>query len=235
MNNSTVDPDRTTASSPRRRGSNRTVATGQRFGRWLVIDPDVRVGHNRRGALVRCSCIGGTERTVSLGDLFSGNSKSCGCIRSEMVSRRNREANPAITHGMTGHQLFYTWSAMLARCEKSADKDWPRYGGRGIRVCDRWHDVRAFVADIESSIGLRPAGAYPNGRPLYTLDRINNNGNYEPGNVQWSTVLTQNRNRRQRPWPRCTCGNRNPARAKFCFECGTALPLLTSAAGNPAT
>jgi hypothetical protein len=220
------DANYTPAGSRVRAGSKpvQLVTVGQRIGRWVVVDPEVRVYGGRRGARVRCSCPRGTEKEIALADLLSGNSKSCGCLRGEATSQRNREANPAITHGMSGHPMFQTWTHMLRRCQNPSDKSWPSYGGRGIRVCVRWNDIRLFVEDIESSIGPRPAGRWPNGRPLYSIDRIDNDGNYEPGNVQWATTLVQNRNRRIRPWRRCACGNSNPGWAKFCLECGSALP-----------
>jgi hypothetical protein len=72
---------------------------------------------------------------------------------------------------------------MIYRCESPQHRGYPRYGGRGIRVCDRWHDFRAFAADIERDIGPRPAGL--------TLDRVDNDGHYEPGNVRWATWAQQ--------------------------------------------
>jgi hypothetical protein len=79
---------------------------------------------------------------------------------------------------------------MVRRCENPRFKQWKDYGGRGVRVCERWHDVRLFLADIERDLGPRPDGC--------TLDRIDVNGNYEPGNVRWATWLQQAANRRQR-------------------------------------
>jgi hypothetical protein len=124
-----------------------------------------------------------------------------------------REANPAIKHGLSGHPLFDTWRNILSRCEKPADKSWADYGGRGIQVFDEWHDVAVFIAWVDANLGPRPEG--------HSIDRIDNDGSYEPGNVRWATALTQRRNRR--PLKTCPCGNINPATAKFCFECGTAL------------
>lgn len=92
------------------------------------------------------------------------------------------------SHGLSDHPLYGVWTMMLHRCEKPDNPRFAHYGGRGIRVCDRWHDVRMFVEDIEREIGPRPAG--------YTLDRIDTDDNYEPGKVRWSTPSRQNRNRR---------------------------------------
>jgi hypothetical protein len=91
------------------------------------------------------------------------------------------------THGLSDHPLYGTWRIMRRRCENPRVKDYPRYGGRGIAVCAEWQDVTAFITWIEANIGPRPAG--------HTLDRIDNDGNYEPGNVRWATAKEQSANR----------------------------------------
>jgi len=89
------------------------------------------------------------------------------------------------THGLSKHYLYRTWYGMLRRCNNTKDKRYKDYGGRGILVCKKWEDVKEFIKDVE---------------PLYkkglTLDRINNNGNYEPGNVRYITIKEQNNNKR---------------------------------------
>jgi len=153
-----------------------------------VTGPEVRISRYRRAAPVKCSCPRGKEKVVGFSDLFSGKSQSCGCLRGEAIGQKNREANPAITHGLTGHELFYTWQGILKRCQNPANKDYPNYGGRGITVCAEWRDVAAFITWIEANLGPRPAGM--------SLDRVNPDGNYEPGNVRWATALQQRHNRR---------------------------------------
>jgi hypothetical protein len=92
--------------------------------------------------------------------------------------------------GLSRHPLYGTWSNMMDRCENTTSRDYPNWGGRGIRVCGRWRDVRAFIEDIERDLGPKPTG--------WTLDRIDNNGHYEPGNVRWASPKMQGGNRRPR-------------------------------------
>ncbi len=84
---------------------------------------------------------------------------------------------------------------MIKRCSDPRHKQYPNYGGRGITVCARWMDVSAFVADVEAELGQRPPGK-KNGRALATLDRRDNDGNYEPGNIRWASNSQQVLNRR---------------------------------------
>lgn len=99
-------------------------------------------------------------------------------------------------HGASAHPLFKLWQRIIDRCENPASKSYVWYGARGISVCERWHDPWLFFEDIERELGLPPDGKTPGGMPLYTLDRENNNGNYEPGNVRWADWSTQVTNRR---------------------------------------
>jgi len=92
--------------------------------------------------------------------------------------------------------LHEAWRNILRRCEDPTSKRYADWGGRGIKVHEPWHDFRVFVEDVLAEIGPRPEGRYPSGMPRYTLDRRNNNGHYEPGNIQWATAFVQVRNRR---------------------------------------
>lgn len=98
-------------------------------------------------------------------------------------------ANATHGHARHGsrHPLYHCWTAMLARCENPKNPAWPRYGGRGINVCERWHSIGNFIADVMAEIGARPARR--------TLDRVDNTGNYEPGNIRWATAHQQAQNR----------------------------------------
>jgi hypothetical protein len=94
-----------------------------------------------------------------------------------------------VTHGLTSHELYGTWCQIMARCYNPKNSAYKRYGGRGIYVCDRWHDITLFIADIERAIGSRP--------PDMTLDRKDNDGPYAEWNIQWATRKQQRANTRR--------------------------------------
>ena len=101
-------------------------------------------------------------------------------------------------HGLTGHPLYFTWLGIRARCCNPDSRSYKWYGARGIGMHDEWlHDPAAFIAWIEENLGPRPAGRGSRSYPLYTLDRIDNDGGYEPGNLRWATKAVQQGNRRR--------------------------------------
>lgn len=164
--------------------------TGRSFGRLTVVE---RAENRGRHIYWLCVCECGTTRTVKGDHLKSGGSQSCGCRLSD--SARERAARSAMptrtTHGHgsaragTRSGTYISWSSMIQRTTNPRNPAWPHYGGRGITVCDRWRSYEAFLQDM----GERPPGL--------TLDRIDVNGHYEPGNCRWATWSEQRLNQRR--------------------------------------
>jgi hypothetical protein len=149
--------------------------SGQKYGRLRVIKL-TSLPRQRSKWLCECDC-GNTVEVFST-SLRTGHTKSCGCYNRELIDARK-------THGMKGSREYSSWRAMRYRCRNPRCPAFPNYGGRGITVCRRWESsFLNFYADM----GERP--------DRKTLDRIDNDGNYEPGNCRWATAKEQGRNTR---------------------------------------
>lgn len=159
---------------------------GRRFGRLVVVAKTDR--RERRRVLWECLCDCGAASYVRGDSLLGGKTQSCGCLNNET---RKAWAKSRATHNQSDTRLYSNWKRMRQRCESPLHERYKAYGGRGIHVCDEWaRDFRAFYNYVSQLPHFGEKG--------YTLDRINNDGNYEPGNVRWATAYTQAHNKRRK-------------------------------------
>lgn len=160
----------------KKHGSTFKDLSGKRFGRLLVL----REFESDTGIIrwiCRCDC--GKEKDIAASSLGAGRSLSCGCLKNDVTSAR------MIIHGGVHTPEYQAWSSMRQRCLNPNNPQYCDYGGRGISICERWEVFETFLEDM----GKRPAGL--------SIERKNNDGNYEPSNCVWATRTKQNRNTRR--------------------------------------
>lgn len=146
----------------------------------MYFDKNANKKIRRRRGLFICSC--GNQFETSITNIVTNKTKSCGCL----IGIRNKELRQRnVTHGLSYHPLYGIWITMINRCDNPKDVNYYNYGQRGIKVCESWHKLENFINDM-----------YPSYVKGLTLDRLNNNGNYEFSNCNWVTRKQNNNNRR---------------------------------------
>lgn len=177
--------------------------TGQRFGRLTVIQPNGKDSQGHYKWLCACDC--GNLKTIVGTYLTRGETQSCGCLHTEVVKAHNRSAAKIEStarwnrvykhkHGNAGSRLYRVWGGMKKRCYNPNDSAYQYYGARGISICDDWLNDFSQFREWAMANGYDETAKHGE----CTIDRIDVDGNYEPGNCRWVSIAEQNRNRRKK-------------------------------------
>jgi len=155
------------------------IKKGDKYNKLTAIRFDHKTKRSRQFWLFRCDC--GNEKVLNVDSVKINNTKSCGCLLTESVSKRRT------THGMSRTKIYRIWAGMITRCLDENNPSYKNYGGRGITICDRWLGKNGFI-NFYADMGDCPKGK--------SLDRINNDKGYYKKNCKWSTKKEQANNRR---------------------------------------
>ena len=181
--------------------------TGQRFGRLVAVERSASSQNGKTQWLCKCDC--GNDTVVLSTNLVRGLTHSCGCLNREIASARFS------THRLSESRLHKTWSGMKKRCYNTHSKSFPAYGGRGIEVCEEWKD------DFLAFYNWAMTNGYADD---LTIDRIDVNGNYSPGNCRWVDKLTQANNCRTNHY--LTFNDKTQSIAEWARELGVSDSLI---------